>query len=464
MNILVVDDEEVLQDVLTTYADQVMRAAILTAAIVTASFNLLALIGTAVIVDIRAALGMVVGVAALAMVLRPLNGLTRRRAADNRDNNNAFATSMTEVVGLAQEVTLFDVSAPIEDQIRSATERAAHSQRQVTFLSTAVPGVYQSLAVVIVLAGLAVVHTTGTGSVAELGAVVLLLIRSVSYGQQLQVGANALNQSAPYLRAIRDLEGDYLANRRQAGDEPVTGITRLQLAGVSYRYDGAVDAVTDVTLDIAKGDVIGLVGPSGSGKSTLVQLLLRLRLPDSGTYRINDVDAEVLSLSDWYGALAVVPQHPRLFEATVADNIRFFRNLDDAQVERAARRAHIHDEILTWKEGYRTVLRGSGSGVSGGQAQRLCIARALADDPQLLVLDEPTSALDVHSEELIQRTLAELKGVVTMMVIAHRLSTLRLCDRILVLEGGRVRGFDTPERLEEHNEYFHQAVKLSRRA
>ena len=134
------------------------------------------------------------------------------------------------------------------------------------------------------------------------------------------------------------------------------------------------------------------------------------------------------------------------------------------QVEQAARRAHIHDEILTWSEGYQTILRGSGSGVSGGQAQRLCLARALADDPQLLVLDEPTSALDVHSEELIQRTLAELKGEVTMVVIAHRLSTLRLCDRILVLEGGRVRGFDTPERLEEDNAYFHQAVKLSRRA
>ena len=141
----------------------------------------------------------------------------------------------------------------IEDRLRSATERATHSQRQVSFLGAAVPGVYQSLAVVIVLAGLAVVHTTDTGSVAELGAVVLLLIRSVSYGQQLQTGANSLNGVAPYLRAIRDLEGDYVANRRTAGDEPVTDIGRLQLNDISYRYDGAVDALTDVSLDIARG-------------------------------------------------------------------------------------------------------------------------------------------------------------------------------------------------------------------
>ena len=207
-----------LQDILTTYADRVMSAAALTAMILTAGFNLLALIGTAIVVDVRAALAMVVSVMALAMLLRPLNALTRRRAMANRDNNNAFATSMTEVVGMAQEVTLFDVGDSIEDRLRSATERATHSQRQVSFLGAAVPGVYQSLAVVIVLAGLAVVHTTDTGSVAELGAVVLLLIRSVSYGQQLQTGADSLNGVAPYLRAIRDLEGDYVANRRTAGD------------------------------------------------------------------------------------------------------------------------------------------------------------------------------------------------------------------------------------------------------
>ena len=122
------------------------------------------------------------------------------------------------------------------------------------------------------------------------------------------------------------------------------------------------------------------------------------------------MEAEDLSLSDWYRALAVVPQQPRLFEATVADNIRFFRDLDADRVEQAARRAHIHDEIHTWSEGYQTVLRGSGSGVSGGQAQRLCIARALADDPQLLVLDEPTSALDVHSEGLINEPWLSSKG------------------------------------------------------
>lgn len=453
-----------LQDVLTTYAERVMAAAGTTAGIATATFNLVALIGTAIVVDARAALAIFLGVALLAGVLRPLNRLTRRRAADSRDDNTAFATSMTEMVGVAQEVTLFDVGPAVDARLQSSVARATASQRLVSFLSITGPAVYQTLAVLIVLAALALLRSSETGSVAELGAVVLLLIRSISFGQQLQVGANSLNQYEPYVRAIRERELEYRDRERTAGDLAIRSIDHLQLSDVSYGYGEGADAVTGIDLEITRGAVIGLVGPSGSGKSTLIQLLLRLRLPESGRYLINGQEAEALSLQDWYRRLAVVPQAPRLLEATVADNIRFFRDLDDHQVERAARRAHVHDEIVSWPEGYATVLRGIGSGVSGGQAQRLCIARALADDPQLLVLDEPTSALDVHSEELIQQTLDELHGEVTMVVIAHRLSTLRLCDRILVLEDGQVRGFDTAERLEQDNPYFTRAVHLSRRA
>ena len=225
-------------------------------------------------------------------------------------------------------------------------------------------------------------------------------------------------------------------------------------------YFGRVKELID---QIDRGDVVGLVGPSGSGKSTLIQVLLRLRPPTSGTYRINDACADDLALTDWYKLLAVVPQQPRLLSGTVTENIRFFRDwVSDEDVESAARRAHIHDEILSWPQGYDTLLQGIGSGVSGGQAQRLCFARALAGEPKLLVLDEPTSALDVHSEARIQQTLAELEGEVTMVVIAHRLSTLRMCDRIIVLNHGRVEGYDRPEILERDNVYYREALELSR--
>jgi ABC-type multidrug transport system fused ATPase/permease subunit len=452
-----------LQEVLTTQAIRVQSAASQIAGVLKASCSLAALIGAAVVVDFAAALGLVVGVIAIALVLRPINGQTRRRATANRDANATFATRMTEVVGLAQEVKVFDVKEPVGRRLGEAIADASISTRRLLFLNQLVPGLYQGLALLLVVGGLAVVYSLGTTNVASLGAVVLLLLRSIAYGQQLQVSVNNLHETAPFLRAIRDQERVYLRGAHTSGSGAISDIRQLDLIGVGYRYGEGPEALHDISLRMTRGDVVGVVGPSGSGKSTLIQILLRLRPPTSGEYCINGVQAEGLSLSQWYKLLAVVPQQPRLFEGTVADNIRFFRDdLSDGDIQSAARRAHVHDEILSWPEGYDTILRGMGSGVSGGQAQRICFARALAGHPQLLVLDEPTSALDVHSEARIQQTLAELEGDVTIIVIAHRLSTLRRCSLIIVLNEGRLEGFDRPEALEQDNIYYREALALSR--
>jgi ABC-type multidrug transport system fused ATPase/permease subunit len=130
-------------------------------------------------------------------------------------------------------------------------------------------------------------------------------------------------------------------------------------------------------------------------------------------------------------------------------------------VIRAARAAQIDAEIEAMADGYDTFVSGIGGSVSGGQAQRVCLARALVGSPDLIVLDEPTSALDVRSEAAVQRTLEELKGNVTLVIIAHRLSTLRLCDRIMVLEHGRLQAFDEPDRLLERESFYREAFDLS---
>ena len=144
------------------------------------------------------------------------------------------------------------------------------------------------------------------------------------------------------------------------------------------------------------------------------------------------------------------------------ENVRFFRDLDDKTIEAACRAAHIHDEILAWTDGYDTVLGSGNNLLSGGQRQRLCIARALAGSPDLLVLDEPTSALDMRSESAFQQTLEELHGSVTLVIIAHRVPTLKLCDRVMVLDSGRLEAFATPAELSTGNEFFAEALRLSR--
>jgi len=219
----------------------------------------------------------------------------------------------------------------------------------------------------------------------------------------------------------------------------------------------------DVTLwpNLTGGEVIGIIGPSGAGKSTLVQLLLQLRKPDAGRYLVNGVAAEQFAREDWYGQVSYVPQEPRLLHASVAENIRFFRELDDEAVERAAKLARIHDDVIGWTDGYETLVGPRADAVSGGQQQRICLARALAARPEVLVLDEPTSALDPHSETLIGESLTALRSELTLFIIAHRMSTLDICDRVMVIVDGRLVGFDTKALLQTQNTYYRHASQLA---
>ena len=169
-----------------------------------------------------------------------------------------------------------------------------------------------------------------------------------------------------------------------------------------------------------------------------------------------------VSRSWWSGRVAFMAQDALLFTGTVAENIRFFRDgIDDEALRTAARQANVLGDIEALPRGFDTHLGERGTQLSGGQRQRLSIARALAGRPELLVLDEPTSALDGRSEALIRDTMAALKGAVTVVVIAHRMSTLDICDRIMVIEDGRLTGFGTPAALHDDSSFYQGAMALA---
>jgi ATP-binding cassette, subfamily B, bacterial len=218
----------------------------------------------------------------------------------------------------------------------------------------------------------------------------------------------------------------------------------------------------DISFTIAPNEIIGIVGPSGAGKSTLVQLLLGLRDPDEGRIMAADRDISTFDRTEWARKVTFVPQAAHLIAGTIAENVAFLRD-DVAQedVERAARLAHLHDDISGFPEGYQRQVGPHGGHLSGGQQQRLCIARALVEHPDVLILDEPTSALDVRSEHLVRTTLLGLKDRMTVIVIAHRLSTLTICDRIMVIKDGELKDFDTPLHLERSSEFYREALALS---
>ncbi len=208
---------------------------------------------------------------------------------------------------------------------------------------------------------------------------------------------------------------------------------------VSFAYRAGQPVLSGVSFEIRPGEMVALVGPSGAGKSTLVKLLLRLYDPTGGRITLDGRDLRSLTFASLREQIALVLQDPYIFDGTVRENLRYGRlDADDGELERAARLANAHEFITALPRGYDTEVGSKGVRFSGGQQQRLAIARALLRDAPILVLDEATSSLDSESEAAIQEALERLTARRTTLVIAHRLSTVRRADRIVVLDEGRV--------------------------
>ncbi|HEY6793444.1 MAG TPA: ABC transporter ATP-binding protein [Kineosporiaceae bacterium] len=220
--------------------------------------------------------------------------------------------------------------------------------------------------------------------------------------------------------------------------DEVRGHVRFE--GLSFTYPGsAVPAVDGVTLDVPAGTTLALVGETGSGKSTLASLVARLHDPAAGRITIDGVDLRTLRLADLARIVGVVSQETYLLHTTVRENLRYARpDASDAEIEEAAREARLHDVIAALPDGYDTMVGSRGHRFSGGEKQRMAIARTLLRDPRVLVLDEATSALDNETERAVQQAFDDLARSRTTIMIAHRLSTVRHAEQIAVLDHGRV--------------------------
>ncbi|MGY1739536.1 MULTISPECIES: ABC transporter ATP-binding protein [unclassified Blastococcus] len=429
---------------------------------ISAGFNLATFMVAAFVISPLVAATVVVGVTVVGGVLVPLSARTRSIARQGVRATHEFAGEISQAVSIARDVHAFGVEEPVAHQVARANQEVQKAQARARFLQGVTPVAYKSLALALVIGAMLVVHETAPDSVADLGAIVIILVRALSFGQQLAGVTQQAHETAPYLEQVAALRETYEAARRPRGDRALTRVERVELRDLSYGYDPHLPVLRHLDLTVHGGEAIGVVGPSGGGKSTLVQVLLALRRADSGAYLVNGVDVDEYAPGHWARHCSYVPQDNRLVHGTVRENIRFFRpGLTDEDVEAAARRSHLHEDVSRWDLGYDTVIGPGAQDLSGGQRQRLGLARALVTRPGLLVLDEPTSALDMRSEELVQRTLEDLRGSVTLVIVAHRLSTLNLCDRIVVLEQGRVAAVGTHHQVATDSKFFRDAQRLS---
>ena len=332
---------------------------------------------------------------------------------------------------------------------------------RVRFLARLGPALFRNTALLVVFGAIATVYLLDLGSLAALGTTLLILIRSLTYVQGFQSAIQDLHGNLPWIektwRATETLEAQPL----ERTGVPLRHFGTIELAGVALTYPNGTTALRDVDARIEPGEVVGVIGPSGAGKSSLAQLLLRLRTPTNGSISVAGQDLGTVDLATWTDEVAFVPQDSHLLPLSAAANIAFFRDVDQAQIEAAAIAAGVHDEIVALPESYDTLLETGDTRLSGGQRQRLALARALVALPSLLVLDEPTSALDLPTEALVADAVAALAGETTIVVIAHRLSSLVHCDRLVVIEDGRVTAAGRPEELIDTNAFYRDAVRLS---
>jgi ATP-binding cassette subfamily B protein len=455
------DREGHLQETMTSQVIQATGGALQATTLITALFTFIVLMLSALALNAGAAAVVLVAALALFGLLRPLRTLGIRRARELSKAQMEYAGGIGEAIRVAEETRVFGVADAQRMRIEGLVASARGLFFRTQLLGRLIPNLYQSLIYLLLVAGLAGLYAVGRGHAASLGAVVLLLVRAGTNGQQMQSCYQALQQSLPFIERLQEAEQRYARSSPIEGELALAKVQTLAFEHVSFAYRPNRPVLSDITFRVECGETVGIIGPSGAGKSTVVQILLGLRAPAGGRYRVNGISVEQFAPGDWHRRVAYVPQEPRLVHASVAENIRYFRALDDEAVERAGRLARIHEEVVSWPNGYETIVGPRADAVSGGQQQRICLARALAGRPQVLVLDEPTSALDPHSEMLIQESLQALRDELTLFIVAHRMSTLDICDRVMVVIDGRLSAFDTLALLRTQSSYYRSAALLA---
>ncbi len=312
-------------------------------------------------------------------------------------------------------------------------------------------GLFQPFSLILVVLLFTLTYKAPGFSIISFAATLYLIQKIFTYLESGQNALHSIGEMVPYARHISNFKNKLDANREpvSAGKEAFNFKESMQFENVSLQYEEGRLALCGISFAVKRGSTVGLIGPSGAGKTSVADLVMRLFEPTEGRLVLDGRPAGDFSLTDWRQRIGYVGQDIFLFNGSIEDNIRMYRDLSHDEVVEAAVRANIHDHVVSLPQGYRTVVGDRGVMLSGGQRQRVALARALAGNPEMLVLDEATSALDVESEQLIQQSIKSLQGKITVFIIAHRLSTIENADTLLVFDKGRLIERGSPEELRQ---------------
>ena len=381
---------------------------------------------------------------ALAAVTFVFQGRISRNFVETRKKIAAVTAKLQEGIS-GVRVTQAFVS---EDRVSENFDAVNNENMLANLKANKYTSAFNSLVQVIEAAGLALVIWYGATEILAGHLLVGTLVTFMLYVNaffnpiiQLTTFYNSFQSAVTGLDRVTQLVNTPIEVKEPADPAPLDQAAGwgVELKGVTFGYTDGLPVLRDVSLKVAPGEVVAIVGPTGAGKSSIVSLVQRFYDPQEGSVAIGGVDLKKLRFRDFRGRMSVVPQDPVLFSASIADNIRYGRpgaTLEEVKAVSAA--LGVDEFVAALPEGYETKVAEGATNLSMGQKQLICFARALLRDPKVLILDEATSGLDPFTELRLQRSLGTMIRGRTTIMVAHRLSTIRLADRILVLEGGRV--------------------------
>jgi ABC-type multidrug transport system fused ATPase/permease subunit len=388
----------------------------------------------------------------LAVFVLRVNNAIRTAVKEVRAYQSDLLATVQEGLQSIEVVQAFGREDHQVQQLRKAsmdTVTAWLNARRVSSMLSPVVGLAIALCTGLVLWRGSLLIMAGTMTVGALTVFLAYLAKFFQPVRDLAQMTNTLAQvSVAFERVLAVTDADDVIPEHPAPTDPPPFRGEITLEHVAFGYDPEVPVLRDISFTISPGQMVGIVGPTGSGKSTLVSLIPRFRDPDAGTITIDGMDIRGYKLRGLRGQIGYVLQDTVLLRGTVRDNIAFGRpDASEDEIIEAAKLANAHEFITRMPDGYDSMVGDRGATLSGGQRQRIGIARALIRDNPILILDEPTAALDAQSEQLVIEAMERLMAGRTVIIVAHRLSTLRNADKIIAIEDGVVAEEGTREEL-----------------
>jgi len=308
-------------------------------------------------------------------------------------------------------------------------------------------------------------YRSPTFNIVTFVAIIYLVQKMFSFVQSIQAKFNVINESLPLVNILVNYEKGLDKNREfTGGDKKFSFNTKLELQNITFKYSGDQNILESLNLSINKGEMAAIIGPSGAGKTTIVDLVLRIFRPNQGKILIDGTNVDEINIKSWHDNIGYVSQDIFLLNDTIENNIRFYNDLLSRQeIVEASKSANMYDFIETLPDKFNTIVGERGIQLSAGQRQRIVLARVLARKPRILILDEATSALDNESEHKIQEAIKNLRGKLTILVIAHRLTTVTHTDKIMVLKDGVIAEEGSPQKLLSNTgSYFYKNYNMDK--